>query len=102
MMKGVIAGICPSANVIDVTHDVPPQDVRMGAFFLERSARYFPPGTVHVAVVDPGVGTARGRIAVAANGQFFVGPDNGVLGMAMGRAHAVLLARRSYFLPRIS
>ena len=102
MMKGVIAGICPEANVIDVTHEVPPQDVRLGAFFLERAVRYFPPGTVHVAVVDPGVGTSRPRIAVESRGQFFVGPDNGLLSLAATGRSAVLLTGRSYFLPSIS
>jgi S-adenosylmethionine hydrolase len=102
MMKGVIAGICPDANVIDVTHDVPPQDVKMGAFFLERAHRYFPPGAVHVAVVDPGVGTRRGRIALEAGGQFFVGPDNGLLSLAARRYRAFSLTRRSYFLPSVS
>ena len=102
MMKGVIAGICPEANVIDVTHDVPPQDVRMGAFFLERAHRYFPPGAVHVAVVDPGVGTSRGRIALESEGQFFVGPDNGLLSRAARRYRAVSLTRSSYFLPNVS
>src|SRR5258706_3990625 len=102
MMKGVIAGICPEANVIDVTHEVPPQDVRLGAFFLERAVRYFPEGTAHVAVVDPGVGTSRSRIAVESRGQFFVGPDNGLLSLAATGRSAVLLTRRSYFLPSVS
>src|SRR5712671_6116620 len=98
MMKGVIAGICPEANVVDITHEVAPQDVRSGAFFLERSFRYFPKGTVHVAVVDPGVGTSRAAIAVSAAGHLFVGPDNGILSAAAGRGRAVTLTRRDYFL----
>jgi S-adenosyl-L-methionine hydrolase (adenosine-forming) len=102
MMKGVIAGICPDANVIDVTHEVPPQDVRIGAFFLERSYRYFPTGSVLVAVVDPGVGTSRRRIALASNGRFFVGPDNGLLSVAAARYRAFSLTRRALFLPDIS
>jgi S-adenosylmethionine hydrolase len=102
MMKGVIAGICPDANVIDLTHDVPPQDVTLGAFFLARAHRYFPPGAVHVAVVDPRVGTRRGRIALAAHGQFFVGPDNGLLSRAAPRHRAFSLTRPSYFLPDVS
>lgn len=102
MMKGVIAGICPDANIVDLTHEVPPHDIRTGAFFLERAIRYFPEGTVHVAVVDPGVGTARPKIAVASGGHFFVGPDNGLFGWAATRPSAVLLSRRSYFLPRVS
>jgi S-adenosylmethionine hydrolase len=102
MMKGVIAGICPEANVVDVTHDVPPQDVRLGAFFLERAYRYFPPGTVHVAVVDPGVGTSRARIALEARGHFFVGPDNGLLSVAAPRHRAVSLTRASFFSSNVS
>jgi len=102
MMKGVIAGICPEANVVDITHEVLPQDVRSGAFFLERSFRFFPKGTVHVAVVDPGVGTSRAAIAVSAGGHLFVGPDNGVLSLAAGRGRAVSLTHRDYFLSRVS
>ncbi|MET0595618.1 MAG: SAM-dependent chlorinase/fluorinase [Polyangiaceae bacterium] len=105
MMKGVIATICPEANVVDVTHDVPPQDIRTGAFFLERSFRYFPDGTVHVAVVDPGVGTARKPISVRAGGHVFIGPDNGRLRLARaaaGRARAITLDRAAYFRPEIS
>lgn len=105
MMKGVIATICEGANVVDVTHDVPPQDIRTGAFFLERSFRYFPAGTVHVAVVDPGVGTARKPIAVRAGGHVFVGPDNGLLSLAAaaaGRPRAITLDRAAYFRPEVS
>jgi S-adenosylmethionine hydrolase len=102
MMKGVIAGICPEANVIDVTHDVPAHDIRMGAFFLERAHRYFPKGAVFVAVVDPGVGTARAKVGLEAGGRYFVGPDNGVLSLAVRRYRAVVLARRSYFGSEVS
>jgi S-adenosylmethionine hydrolase len=102
MMKGVIAGICPDAHVVDVTHDVPPQDIRTGAFFLERSFRYFPPGTIHLAVVDPGVGTSRKPLAVYAGGHFFVGPDNGLLSLAARRPRAVTLKQRSYFRDELS
>lgn len=102
VMKGVIAGICPSANVIDVTHEVPPQDVRTAAFFLERSFRYFPPGTIHLAVVDPGVGTSRKPLALRAEGHLFVGPDNGLLSLVAARPRAVTLKRASYFRASIS
>ena len=102
MMKGVIAGICPSANVVDITHEVPPQDIRTGAFFLERSVRYFPPGTIHVAVVDPGVGTSRKALAIRAEGHVFVGPDNGLLSAGLRRVDAVTLTRRSYFRDSVS
>jgi S-adenosyl-L-methionine hydrolase (adenosine-forming) len=102
VMKGVIAGICPEANVIDITHEVAQGDVQSGAFFLERSLRYFPTGPVHVAIIDPGVGTARVPLAVASGGHLFVGPDNGVLSLAAPRGRAVALTRRGFFLPHIS
>lgn len=80
---GVIAGICPDARIIDITHLVPPGDVRRGAAVLAQAVAYMPPG-VHVAVVDPGVGTARRAIAVDTGDRVFVGPDNGVLSWAAG------------------
>jgi S-adenosylmethionine hydrolase len=79
MMKGLILSAAPSVRIVDLTHEVAPQDVVGGAFLLETAWRYFPEGTVHVAVVDPGVGTARKRVAIASGGHIFIGPDNGVL-----------------------
>ncbi len=79
-MKGVIATIAPEAQLVDVTHLVPPQDIVWARFRLLTVSPYFPLGTVHLAVVDPGVGTSRRAIAVRSrSGSFFVGPDNGVL-----------------------
>jgi len=78
-MKGVILRINPDVHLIDITHDIPPQDVQAGAFVLMMAAAYYPKGTVHVAVVDPGVGTLRRSILVESQGQIFVGPDNGLL-----------------------
>jgi S-adenosyl-L-methionine hydrolase (adenosine-forming) len=79
-MKGVIAGFAPEAGLVDITHLVPPQDVAFGRFRLLTAAPYFPAGTVHLAVVDPGVGTARRAVAVQSrSGSWFVGPDNGLL-----------------------
>jgi S-adenosylmethionine hydrolase len=79
-MKGVVAALAPEARLVDVTHLVPPQDVASGRFRLLTIAPYFPPGTIHLAVVDPGVGTARRAVAIrAASGSYFVGPDNGLL-----------------------
>ncbi|MEV4390309.1 SAM-dependent chlorinase/fluorinase, partial [Micromonospora sp. NPDC049580] len=75
---GVIARIAPAARVIDVTHLVPPADVRRGAAVLAQTVPYLPVG-VHVAVVDPGVGTARRGVALATPGGLLVGPDNGLL-----------------------
>jgi S-adenosylmethionine hydrolase len=82
-MKGVILTRAPEATLVDVTHDVPPQDVESGRLALARYWRRFPPGTVHVAVVDPGVGSARAALAVESDGRFLVGPDNGVLSPAL-------------------
>lgn len=81
-MKGVILGITARAGrpvqLVDVTHEVRAHDIAGGALALEAAAPFFPPGTVHVAVVDPGVGTARRALAVLAGGQVFIGPDNGL------------------------
>jgi S-adenosyl-L-methionine hydrolase (adenosine-forming) len=79
-MKGVVATIAPEAHLVDITHLVPAQDIASARFRLQTVSRFFPPGTVHLAVVDPGVGTARRAIAVRSrSGSFFVGPDNGLL-----------------------
>jgi S-adenosylmethionine hydrolase len=78
-MKGVILSTAPHARVVDLTHDVPPQAIVRGAFLLETAWRFFAAGTVHVAVVDPGVGSSRRRVVFAVDGHFFIGPDNGVL-----------------------
>ncbi len=78
-MKGVIAGICPRARTIDITHQVPPGDIRRGALALKCSFRYFPRGTVHLAVVDPGVGSSRAVLAARGGDHLFVAPDNGLL-----------------------
>lgn len=83
VVHGVVASICPMARMVDLTHLVAPGDVGRGAFILEAAAPDFPPGTIHVAVVDPGVGTERRALGVQARGQIFVGPDNGVLEWAL-------------------
>ncbi|MFN2565393.1 MAG: S-adenosyl-l-methionine hydroxide adenosyltransferase family protein [Gemmatimonadaceae bacterium] len=82
-MKGVILSRAPEATIVDVTHDVAPQDVECGRLALARYWRRFPPGTVHVAVVDPGVGSARAALAVQSDERSLVGPDNGVLSPAL-------------------
>ncbi len=84
IMKGVILGINPDAVVIDLAHGVAPQNIREGAFILFVGAPYFPKGSVHVAVVDPGVGGAQRAIAVETERHILVGPDNGVLSWAIG------------------
>lgn len=97
-IKGVLLGINPRARLVDLTHTVPPQDVRRAALLLEAAWRFFPRGTVHLAIVDPGVGTARRPIAVRAGGQYFIGPDNGLLGFCfdLPGARGVVLADGRY------
>jgi len=80
-MKGVILGIAPEARLVDLTHEVPPQDVRAGAFLLRGAVPYFPLGTIHLAVVDPGVGGTRRALIVATRSAFYVAPDNGLLSL---------------------
>jgi hypothetical protein len=78
-MKGVILSINPAVTLVDLTHGVPPQDVREGALLLEEVAEYFPPATIHLAVVDPGVGTERAIVYARIGSQRYVAPDNGLL-----------------------
>jgi hypothetical protein len=85
-MKGVIATRAPGAAVVDVSHGIPAQDVLAGALVLAAAVPYFPVGTVHVAVVDPGVGSARRAICVETDAGLLVGPDNGVLSLAASPA----------------
>jgi hypothetical protein len=82
IMKGVIAQRAPSVHVVDVSHGVPPQDVMAGALVLRHAVPYFPRGTVHVAVVDPGVGSARRPLCIETDTMVLVGPDNGLLSLA--------------------
>jgi S-adenosylmethionine hydrolase len=82
-LKGVIYSIAGDVEIVDASHDVPPQDVELGRLTLARYWRRYPLGTVHLVVVDPGVGSARAAIAVQAEGQYVVGPDNGVLSPAL-------------------
>jgi len=103
-MKGVILGICPQAHIVDISHEASPFDVTEGAYLIAQAYRYFPKKTVHVVVVDPGVGTARRPILVEAAGQYFVGPDNGVLSMVYSHEkHKVrLIASDQYFRKPVS
>lgn len=78
-MKGTILSLCPSAVIVDTTHEVEKFNIRMGALALAAAARYFPEGTIHVAVVDPGVGGARRDLLIESNHFIFLGPDNGIL-----------------------
>jgi S-adenosyl-L-methionine hydrolase (adenosine-forming) len=104
-MKGAILTINPKATIIDITHDVQKFNIRMGAFMLASAAPYFPKGTVHLAVVDPGVGTERRAILVQTGQGFLVGPDNGVLMIAaqnQGIEYAYELANPKFMLPEVS
>src|ERR671917_1690127 len=78
-MKGAALTICPDATLVDITHDIAPQDILGGAVALGAAFKYFPPSTIFVAVVDPGVGSRRRALAAAAGDYLFVSPDNGLL-----------------------
>lgn len=84
-VKGAILSVNPAAVIVDISHDIPPQDLETGAFTLLGAYQTFPPGTIHVAVVDPGVGSERRPLIVSANDQFFVGPDNGLFSYVYDR-----------------
>jgi S-adenosylmethionine hydrolase len=94
-MKGVILGINPSARIVDLTHGIPAQDIMAGALAVAATAPFFPRGTIHVAVVDPGVGSGRRAILVESEGFFFVGPDNGVFSLALNGKKKDLLIELS-------
>jgi S-adenosylmethionine hydrolase len=104
VMKGVILGICPRAQVVDISHQVSPFETAEGAYVIAQAYRYFPRKTVHVVVVDPGVGSARRPILMEAAGQYFVAPDNGVLSMIFSREkHKIrLISNERYFLESVS
>ena len=105
-MKGVILGIAPQAALIDITHQIEPQNVREAAYVLHSAWPYFPLATVHVAVVDPGVGSARRPIAAHIDGSYFVGPDNGLFTYALQEAsqpaYCVHLDNPAYWRPQVS
>ncbi len=109
-MKGVILGIHPDANIVDISHSIPRHDIRAGAFVLMTTAKYFPTGTVHIAVVDPGVGTTRRPIAVRAQSpdgdiHYFIGPDNGLLipaARSIGKFEVYEITNRKLFRINVS
>ena len=98
-MKGVSLGICPRAQIVDITHQISPYEITEGAYLIAQAWRTFPRKTVHVVVVDPGVGTARRPILMEAGGQYFIAPDNGVLSMIYLREpHKIrLISNEKYF-----
>jgi hypothetical protein len=104
-MKGVILNINPSATIVDISHDTPPQDVLHAGYLLFSSYRYFPRGTVHVIVVDPGVGTARKILCLETEDFYFLAPDNGVLTFIVNSVYIkkiVNVTNRDYFLKPLS
>ncbi len=104
-MKGVVLGLCPDAAIVDITHDVPPQDILAGALELEAVAPYLPSGTIVVGVVDPGVGSARRGVIVETGGLRYVGPDNGLFSLvtrASGVGIACEIANPRFMRPSVS
>jgi S-adenosylmethionine hydrolase len=105
-MKAVILSISPKTMVVDITHQVDKFNVRMGAYVLATASPWFPEGTVHVAVVDPGVGTRRRPLIVKADKVLFVGPDNGVLALAVknngGKIRVYCITNNEFMLPKVS
>jgi S-adenosylmethionine hydrolase len=104
-MKGVILTINPNAIIVDITHNVEKFNIRMAAFTLSSAAPYFPRGTVHLAVTDPGVGSERRAILIQTKQEFFVGPDNGILVLAArqkGIEHIYQLTNPKFILPKVS
>jgi S-adenosyl-L-methionine hydrolase (adenosine-forming) len=109
VMKGVILGIAPQAQIVDISHLIPAQNVAEAALILLRSALYFPSETIHIVVVDPGVGTARRPMAARLGSQLFVGPDNGVITLLLEYAEQqgwptefVHLDKPQFWLPKVS
>jgi hypothetical protein len=105
LMKGVILSINPSITIVDISHRIDAQDIVQAAFAIHSAYRYFPEGTVHLIVVDPGVGTGRDLLALEMKKQFFIAPDNGVLSLLMKEEDFISLTRISnpeYFLATVS
>lgn len=109
LLKGVIWTIAPDVQITDLSHSIPPQDVFSGALTLMRCVPYFPPGTVHIAVVDPGVGTSRRALAAQIGKHYFIGPDNGIFSHLIEPAksagepvHFFSLDQPRYWLPDVS
>jgi S-adenosylmethionine hydrolase len=100
IMKGVVLGICPEAQLVDLCHEIPAHDILGGSFLLQSAVDFFPHGTIHVAVVDPGVGGLRRPILAEIDGRLFVAPDNGLLSypLAFAQGHRIRnLTAREYW-----
>ena len=104
-MKGVIFSIAPGAALVDITHEIAPQNIRQAAYVLHAAAPYFPRGTIHLAVVDPGVGSARRALAVRTSHGFLVGPDNGLFTLLLAEepdAECRAITNAKYMLAHVS
>jgi S-adenosylmethionine hydrolase len=104
-MKGVMLSINPDILIVDITHQIPPQHILSGAVTLRNFYRYFPRGTIHVAVIDPGVGSGRKPIALEVDGYIFVGPDNGIFTFVCGESKSAKvfeISNPKYVLPNVS
>ena len=109
VMKGVIWKIAPDVQIADLSHSIKPQNIQQAAIVLSRTTPFFPPGTIHIAVIDPGVGTNRRPIGLQLGNQYFIGPDNGLFTQVLENAEAnrdpisvVHLDKKQYWLPNIS
>jgi len=104
-MKGVVLSLNAEVQLVDVTHSIAPQDIRQGALIFDSVARRFPPETIHVGVIDPGVGTERDILCVRMQNQYFIGPDNGLLSSVADRntpEQIIALRNREYWLSEVS
>lgn len=106
VVKGVILRICPEARTVDLSHEIQPWNISAASWIVSNSYSYFPKGTVHVAVVDPGVGSKRRFLLLEANGYYFIGPDNGIFSGILAKAEtpvrAFELTQSEYWLPELS
>jgi S-adenosylmethionine hydrolase len=105
-MKGVILSVNPAATILDLSHNIRPQDIRHAAYFAATAVPFFPTGSIHVCVVDPGVGTDRAAVCLDVGGQLLLGPDNGIFSLLVRKAGGVATARRladpRYWRPSVS
>jgi S-adenosylmethionine hydrolase len=104
-MKGIILSIAPAVTLVDITHEIAPQDIRQAAYVLHAAAPYFPPGTIHLAVVDPGVGSQRHALVVRTSRGFLVGPDNGLFTLFLAEepdAGCYSITNPAFMLPHVS
>ncbi len=103
IMKGVILGINPDATIVDISHDVQPQNIRQAAYLLDTVYAYYPQDTIHIVVVDPGVGTKRQAVVVKTPEALFIAPDNGVLSLvAKDRIGTIAITNPKYWLSKVS